>query len=78
MPSPDTADTLFPIVYEAPKRIARHQLTAAGDSALSTRLTEHEIAGLLGSSARMIEGDWLKARLFLLRYLDVRAAAAIS
>lgn len=31
---------------------------------------EHEIASLLGVSARTIERDWLKARLFLLRELE--------
>jgi RNA polymerase sigma factor (TIGR02999 family) len=165
---PDTTDTLFPIVYEELKRIARHQLTAAGHTGLSTTelvhetflklsrgdahwegrphffgaasramrevlvdfarrrraekrggsarpvslgqagaaleieldqvlaldealhqldgvdsrlrrvvelrffagLTEREVAELLGCSARTIERDWLKARLFLLHHLE--------
>ncbi len=33
-------------------------------------LTEREVAELLGCSARTIERDWLKARLFLLRHLE--------
>jgi RNA polymerase sigma factor (TIGR02999 family) len=39
-------------------------------------LTEREAADLLGCSARTIERDWLKARLFLLRYLDAGEAPA--
>lgn len=38
-------------------------------------LSEAEIASLLGVSARTIERDWLKARLFLLRELDRPAGA---
>ena len=42
MPPPDTTDSLFPIVYEELKRIARHQLTAANPSGLSTTELVHE------------------------------------
>jgi RNA polymerase sigma factor (TIGR02999 family) len=176
MPPVDTTDTLFPIVYEELKRVARYQLSVAGTpSALSTTelvhevflklsrapdvrwegrahffgaasramrevlvdfarrrraekrgggalpvslgqagaaleieldqvlaldqalaqldavdqrlrrvvelrffagLTEREVAELLGCSARTIERDWLKARLFLLRHLDGGAATS--
>jgi RNA polymerase sigma factor (TIGR02999 family) len=42
MPPPDTTDSLFPIVYEELKRIARRQLTAANPSGLSTTELVHE------------------------------------
>jgi RNA polymerase sigma factor (TIGR02999 family) len=39
---------------------------------------EHEVADLLGVSARTVERNWIKARLFLLRELEPKAAAPRS